>query len=71
MTSSNNNAPRVLKILRMRQLVDSVGLSRTSIYRLMSKGLFPRSIKIGIDAVGWELSAVEFWLFERRMASAN
>lgn len=69
MTSSNNTVPRVPKILRMRQLVEAVGLSRTSIHRLMSKGLFPKSIKIGINAVGWELSDVEFWLFERRMAS--
>lgn len=71
MTPSNNTAPRVPKILRMKQLVDAVGLSRTSIHRLMSKGLFPKSIKIGINAVGWELADVEFWLFERRMASAE
>jgi prophage regulatory protein len=71
MTSSNNTAQRVPKILRMRQLVEAVGLSRTSIHRLMSKGLFPKGIRIGINAVGWELADVEFWLFERRMASAK
>jgi prophage regulatory protein len=71
MSQSNNTAPRVPKILRMRQLVEAVGLSRTSIHRLMSKGLFPKGIRIGINAVGWELADVEFWLFERRMASAK
>jgi len=71
MSQSNNTAPRVPKILRMRQLVEAVGLSRTSIHRLMSKGLFPKGIRIGINAIGWELADVEFWLFERRMATAK
>ncbi|KXS31502.1 MAG: hypothetical protein AWT59_2369 [Candidatus Gallionella acididurans] len=33
----------------------------------MQLGLFPKSIKIGIKAVGWVQSEIEMWIAERQI----
>ena len=53
------------QILRRPAVEKMVGLSRSSIYSAMDRGLFPRPIKLGPRAVGWRLSDVEDWLETR------
>ena len=51
-----------LKILRRKDVEEIVGLSRSTIYKLMSTGAFPSSIRLGPRAVGWRLSDIEAWI---------
>lgn len=55
------------KILRRRHVQDVTGLSRSTIYDMMSKGAFPRPMRLGLRAVGWAESEIDAWL-EARMA---
>ena len=41
------------RLLRRRQVEEVTGMSRSSIYRLMQTGEFPRSVKVGPTAVRW------------------
>ena len=41
------------------------GLSRSTIYLYMSKGLFPASISLGSRAIGWLESDIDEWLEQR------
>lgn len=41
------------------------GLSRSTIYRLVQEGKFPRPIKLGERASGWKQSDLEAWLESR------
>ena len=41
------------QLLRMPFVVKKTGLSRSSIYNLMKKDLFPRPVKVGRRAVAW------------------
>ena len=59
------------RILRLKQLVQLVGLSRSTVYRLIANGLFPRPLKIGMSAVGWDTGDIELWLAERRLAACR
>lgn len=54
-----------VKILRLKGVRAKTGLSRTSIYRLISSNLFPRPIKLGARASGWVESEVESFLKAR------
>ncbi len=54
------------KHLRRRAVEETTGLSRSTIYDLMSRGLFPRPVKLTRKAVGWPESDVTRWLDERK-----
>lgn len=46
---------------------DMLGLSRSTIYRMMQDGEFPRPVKIGRRAVGWSSEEIERWISERHV----
>lgn len=49
-------------ILTLNMAMARVGLSRSSIYEMMKKGEFPRSVRVGLRRVGWVESEVDAWL---------
>lgn len=53
------------KHLRRRAVEEITGLSRSTIYDMMSKGLFPRPVKLTGKAVGWPEDVVSEWLNSR------
>ena len=61
MSTCNNS------ILRLSKVREKTGLSRSAIYDLQSKGLFPQSIKLSPygSAVGWIESEVHQWIQAR------
>lgn len=54
-----------LRIFRMRDLPDVTGLSRPTLYRMLSKGLFPKPITLYGAAKGWTAEMVQNWQRER------
>lgn len=52
-------------LLRRQQVIDRVGLSRSSLYDYMSRNLFPRPVKIGVRAVAWSEAAINEWIAGR------
>lgn len=52
------------QIIREKEIIRIVGLSRTTIWRKEKSGTFPRRVKLGPDgrAVGWLRSSIEEWL---------
>lgn len=50
------------RILRLRRVLDRTGLSRSSLYRKVSEGAFPRPVQLSVRCVGWRESAIEAWL---------
>lgn len=62
------------RILRLPQVIELTGFSRSSIYSMMQDGDFPLSIKLGKRAVGWKEEDINKWVnsratFKRRIAS--
>jgi prophage regulatory protein len=49
-------------ILRRPDVEKRCGLSRSTIYQLMTEGRFPRPLRLGKRAVGWRESDVASWL---------
>ena len=60
------NADMAQKHLRRRAVEEITGLSRSTIYDMMGKGLFPRPVKLTNKAVGWPESSVSDWLNSRQ-----
>ncbi len=55
-------AARGERILRVANVVDKTGLSRSQVYRLQDTGEFPRSIRLSANRVGWIESEIETWI---------
>jgi prophage regulatory protein len=54
-----------IRLLRLPQVMDVVGLSRSTIYALQEEGHFPKSVKLATRAVGWVETEIQAWLAER------
>jgi prophage regulatory protein len=53
------------RALRLRQVTDRTGLSKTHIYRLIQRGQFPLPARLSERVVAWDEAAVSGWLAER------
>lgn len=52
-------------ILRCRQVQQRTGLSRSSIYALISKQQFPAPVRLSAQSVGWFEHEINGWLGQR------
>jgi prophage regulatory protein len=65
------NSPTALRLLRLPRVKDRVGLGRSSIYALMSRGQFPQSVSLGSRAMAWLESDVDAWIQTKVDAAAR
>lgn len=53
---------RGIRIMRMKDVVEATGLSRSTIYSKVSCNQFPKQIRLGTRCVGWLWDEVHGWL---------
>ena len=51
-----------LAILRVQEVCRRTGVSRATIYRLMSRGEFPKGHSLSKGTVGWNEAEVQGWI---------
>ena len=49
------------RYLRIDIVLKMTGLSRSTLYRKVNDGTFPRQIQLSERCIGWRLSDVELW----------
>ncbi|MGC9458864.1 helix-turn-helix transcriptional regulator [Vibrio genomosp. F10] len=54
-----------LRILRLNEVINRVGVSRSTIYVWMQEGNFPKNIALGRKSVGWLNSDISNWIKQR------
>ena len=59
------------RLLRRREVERITGMSRSSIYRLMQEGGFPRPVRVGPSAVRWKSSDITAWIESRPVATSE
>jgi prophage regulatory protein len=52
-------------VLRLPEVKQQTGLSRSAIYQRISEDSFPKSINLGGRAVGWLASDIQAWIKSR------
>mgnify|MGYP003396810090 FL=1 len=50
------------KFIRLNQVKEKTGLSRSSIYQFIKEGKFPAQVKLGQRAAAWVDSEVDDWI---------
>lgn len=53
------------QFIRLSQVKEITSLSKSSIYRLMEEGDFPKQVVLGARSVVWVKSQVEDWCAEK------
>jgi prophage regulatory protein len=56
------------QFLRLQDLEQIIGLSKSTIYSMIDLGEFPRQIKLSERAVGWCSVEIQAWIDERKAA---
>ena len=54
-----------IRIIKLSEVIQSTGLSRSTIYRKINEKCFPESVSLGSNAVGWVEDEVQQWILER------
>lgn len=50
------------RILRLPRVLERTGLSRSTMYRKIQEGTFPKQIALSARCAGWRESAVSEWM---------
>ncbi|PPI78612.1 AlpA family transcriptional regulator [Marinobacter flavimaris] len=53
-----------MRILRLKDVIEKTGLARSTIYKYVDTGDFPKPISLGGRSVGWVDSEVHEWIIK-------
>lgn len=70
MPSASNAIYQPHRIKRLNAVVGYVGLSRSTVYRLMKLDQFPAPIRLGPNSIGWDAADLDAWLDAKRAPQA-
>ena len=59
------------RLLRRQEVEDLTGLSRASIYRLISEGEFPRPVRVSAAGVRWRSTDIAAWIQSRPLSTSE
>ncbi|PAU77649.1 AlpA family transcriptional regulator [Halomonas salipaludis] len=51
-----------MKLIRIKDVIERTGLGRSTVYKYMNLGLFPKSVNLTSRAVAWVESEVDAWI---------
>lgn len=54
-----------MRIMRLKDVMSSTGLARSTIYKYIVEGTFPKSVSLGDRGVGWVEGEVQDWILAR------
>lgn len=66
--TNSPTAPEERRILRLPEVEAKTGFKRAHIYTLMKEDKFPKALRLGIRAVGWDSAEIDQWIAERPKA---
>lgn len=54
-----------MRIIRLKEVTNSTGLARSTIYKYIAEGTFPKPVSLGDRCVGWVEGEVHDWILAR------
>ncbi len=54
-----------MRIIRLKEVMDLTGLSRSTVYKYIAEGQFPLPVSLGDRCVGWLESEVHDWILAK------
>lgn len=54
-----------MRIIRLSEVLANTGLARSTLYKYVADGAFPKPVSLGDRAVGWVESEIQDWVLAR------
>ena len=54
-----------MRLIKLKEVIEKTSLGRSTIYELMTDGIFPKQVSLGAKSVAWLESEVDDWIMER------
>jgi prophage regulatory protein len=61
----NDNKDVVMKLIKLKDVMDITGLGRSTIYKYITEATFPKPVSLGKKSVAWVESEVQEWIMEK------
>ncbi|ACK44915.1 phage transcriptional regulator, AlpA [Shewanella baltica OS223] len=54
-----------MKLIKLKDVIASTGLGRSTIYKYIENGIFPKAVSLGCRSVAWVESEIQDWILAR------
>ncbi|MDO6620408.1 AlpA family transcriptional regulator [Shewanella sp. 6_MG-2023] len=54
-----------MRLIRLKVVIECTGMARSTIYKYIGEGLFPKPVSLGAHSVAWVESEVQDWIISR------
>jgi prophage regulatory protein len=54
-----------MKLIRLKQVMECTGLARSTVYKFIAEGDFPKPVKLGVRVAAWVEAEVLAWINDR------
>ena len=54
-----------MKLIRLKQVMECTGLARSTVYKFIAEGDFPKQVKLGVRVAAWVEAEVLAWMEDR------
>ncbi|GAA0655792.1 AlpA family transcriptional regulator [Rheinheimera tangshanensis] len=54
-----------MKLIKLKAVMDCTGLARSTVYKFIAEGRFPKPVKLGVRMVAWVESEIQQWILDK------
>jgi prophage regulatory protein len=54
-----------MRLIRLKSVIECTGMARSTIYKYINEGSFPKPVSLGARSVAWVESEVQEWITSR------
>ncbi|WP_397472487.1 helix-turn-helix transcriptional regulator [Rheinheimera sp.] len=54
-----------MKLMKLKAVMECTGLARSTVYKFIAEGRFPKPVKLGARMVAWVEGEIQQWILER------
>lgn len=54
-----------MRLIKLRDVMDITGLGRSTVYKYVASGDFPKPVLLGVRAVAWVEEEVQEWVLDK------
>lgn len=58
----NNSEHAAMRLISIKEVIHKTSLARSTIYKYLSLGEFPKSVSLGTNKVAWLESEIDEWI---------